>query len=93
MEIISNGSHWAGEDPDSVEQLLAVLAKEPLDPTFERYGNFCFEDHVWGNFHAVSHVFNIYGTPDELAPLVKAIRANQATKAYRQAKRMVRSRR
>jgi hypothetical protein len=38
--IVSNGSKWLGEAPDTIETLLAVLAQEPLDHTFERYGNF-----------------------------------------------------
>lgn len=38
--ISNNGSHWAGEEPDSIEQLLDVLGYEPLDPSFEDYGNF-----------------------------------------------------
>ena len=38
--IVSNGSKWMGEAPDSIETLLAVLATEPLDHRFEAYGNF-----------------------------------------------------
>jgi hypothetical protein len=30
-----------GEEPDALEQLFQVLASDPLDPTFEEYGNFC----------------------------------------------------
>lgn len=40
LKIISNGSKWAGEQPDSIEQLIKVLEQYPLDPTFEKYGNF-----------------------------------------------------
>ena len=38
--IHSNGSKWAGEEPDTVATLLMVLAKHPLDRRFEAYGNF-----------------------------------------------------
>lgn len=38
--INANGSKWAGDEPDGVEILLKRLASEPLDPTFEAYGNF-----------------------------------------------------
>lgn len=33
--VIFNGSKWAGEEPDTIEQLFVVLAREPLDPSFE----------------------------------------------------------
>ena len=38
--IVSNGSKWMGEAADPIETLLEVLDREPLDHTFERYGNF-----------------------------------------------------
>jgi hypothetical protein len=38
--ITSNGSKWAGEEPDTIETLLEVLAEHPLDRRFEVYGNF-----------------------------------------------------
>ena len=44
LEIMSNGSKWAGEAPDSIALLLDVLSREPLDPTFELYGNFIQPD-------------------------------------------------
>lgn len=92
MQIIHNGSKWYGEGPDSIEVLLGALATETLDPTFEEYGNFVFPAdavtgtvRVWGNFLTVSHVFDLAGTPEELAPVIAAIRANQQTKAYQTA--------
>lgn len=92
MNIISNGSKWAGESPDTLETLLEVLTREPLDPSFEKYGNFVLKDRspvirVWGNFFALSHVFSIDGTAEELAPLIAAIRLNQCSAAYQDAKR------
>lgn len=38
--ILSNGSKWAGQEPDTIEDLLDVLATSPLDRRFENYGNF-----------------------------------------------------
>jgi hypothetical protein len=38
--ITSNGSKWNGQESDSIERLLEVLANVPLDRTFEKYGNF-----------------------------------------------------
>lgn len=33
--ILSNGSKWAGQDPDSIQTLLDVLGDNVLDPMFE----------------------------------------------------------
>ena len=38
--IDSCGSKWKGDTPNTVAQLLALLAVEPLDPQFEDFGNF-----------------------------------------------------
>jgi hypothetical protein len=35
--ILSNGSKWAGQDPDDIQTLLDVLETDVLDPTFEQY--------------------------------------------------------
>lgn len=40
LEIQHNGSKWYGQVPDSIEELLTMLATHPLDRTFEDYGNF-----------------------------------------------------
>ncbi len=40
--ITSNGSKWAGETPDTIDDLLKVLASDPLDRVFEKYGNFTY---------------------------------------------------
>jgi hypothetical protein len=94
MNIISNGSKWLGQAPDSVEDLLSVLAIEPLNPVFESYGNFVLSDEMpvgtvrcWGNFANVSHVFQIEGTEAEMRPVIDAIRANQDTEAYAAARK------
>jgi hypothetical protein len=102
-EIKSNGSKWYGESPDTIDQLIDVLNKHALDPTFENYGNFIneYSPQQWtdsnknlkgcisffGNFYTLSHVFNIItNDPVVIDKLTKAIRANQATEAYKQAK-------
>ena len=100
VEIQSNGSKWLGQEPDNIEVLLEVLAKEPLDKTFEDYGNFYepLEDafcqrcgyplgtiNFFGNFFKLSHVFNI--RTDELKlihKLVDAIELNKLTPAYKE---------
>lgn len=82
MEILSNGSKWMGEKPDSVETLITVLAGNKLDPIFMRHGKFFArmgegEFMAWGNFENLSHVFDIRGTLQELLPLAKAIKKNR----------------
>lgn len=102
-KIIFNGSKWAGEAPDSVEKLLEVLARETLDPKFERYGDFgprvddAHADeygidkragmHFHGNFLTVSHAFSVV-TDDSavIADLIRAIKANKETDAYKLAR-------
>ena len=83
--IISNGSKWAGQAPDTVAHLLAVLAAEPLDVA--RFGR-DFATNIegrpgwvsfWGNFATVSHVFQIESNdPAICGPLTDAIKANLA---------------
>lgn len=34
IHIESNGSRWAGEKPATIDELLAVMAREPLCPSF-----------------------------------------------------------
>ena len=82
--IISNG----GGNPESIEALLARLKSNTLDPTFEEYGNFVETENgitsFFGNFFDYSHVFQIETDDAELSGrLTQAIRANQATQAYR----------
>lgn len=97
-QITSNGSKWAGEQPDNIETLLAVLAEHPLDRVFESYGNFVTPNPVnmrgepvggpgsvsfFGNFHTVSHVFNIdTNDVDVTERLTAAIRENQKRPDY-----------
>lgn len=39
-EILSNGSKWYGQKPDTIEDFLHNLKQYPLDPIFESYGDF-----------------------------------------------------
>ncbi len=86
--ITSNGSKWAGESPDTVDELCAVLQSHTLDRIFEGYGNFVIADageplRFWGNFFDVSHVFSIdTDEPAVIERLTALIRANQQTAAY-----------
>ena len=81
MNIISNGSKWAGEAPDSFEELIEVLEDNKLDPRFLNYGKFFYKDGndfiAWGNFAKLSHVFDIRGTLKELHPLALALKRNR----------------
>lgn len=98
LRIESNGSKWGGQDPDPLPVLLDVLSREPLNPHFEKYGNFIYktkgkdEYQAWGNFLYVSHVFQSFGTKAEILELKRAIRKNQKTEAYRTAKRELEAR-
>lgn len=99
--VIENiGSKFAGEPSDSLIELEAMLAREPLCPRFEEYGNFIYlpdqaevgseregMTHCWGNFSKWSYAFDIWtDDPAVIARLTKAIRDNQATDAYGAAK-------
>jgi hypothetical protein len=44
IQILANGSKWAGEPPDIIEDLLFRLQNHTLDPMFEVYGNFIIEN-------------------------------------------------
>jgi len=106
--VISNGSKWAGQSPEGVDELLQALANYALDPTFEEYGNFISRSddpaewiggripeqfkgctrHFFGNFFALSHVFNIYTNDSALIErLSAAIRENQSREDYAQARK------
>jgi len=80
ITISSNGSKWAGQAPDTIDQLIEVLGAETLNPEFEMFGNFSesssdyetaiYQCRMHGNFLNLSHVFNIdftivHGEPKE----------------------------
>ena len=92
MNIQSNGSRWAGEEPATIAELLEVLKVEILDPVFEakKYGQFFYKlpdgsYQAEGNFQRVSHVFNINGTLEEMTPLKEALEAARKRPEYRKA--------
>ena len=116
LYIVSNGSKWAGEDPDGVDDLVRVLREHPLDPRLELYGGFITIDpcravrgghngRQWvdgprlfdvpvtcfsGNFFTVSHVFDLYtNVPGIITELTQAIRTNQASESYQNAKKTI----
>lgn len=89
--IHSNGSKWAGQEPDTIEQLIEVLGKHTLD--IARFGAFGFcvftesngyssrdyDKHsvrIHGNFLDVSHVFDIEGQYETLSQVIEAIEGN-----------------
>jgi len=88
-EIRSNGSHWAGEAPDTIEQLLECLSNHALDRVFEQCGNFYEVEgggsvRFFGNFRDVSHVFNITSDdPEVTRKLIKAIDLNRQRPDYK----------
>lgn len=93
ITIHSNGSKWLGEEPDTIKQLIDVLSDEAstLDPTFEDYGDFVYEEAgtLWvsGNFYNLSHVFNVSVPIEErelLDDLVAAVESHKQSDRYQQ---------
>jgi hypothetical protein len=77
--IHANGSKWAGQAPDTIEELIEVMRTEPLDPRFKPYADNEGQGVVrfLGNFLRVSHVFNITtDDPEVCARLYRAIDDN-----------------
>ena len=100
-QVINPEKPWSFMD-DTKENILKDLAEYTLDPTFEDYGNFvyvptwCDEESaekykgltaIDGNFLIFSHAFRVLTDDSELIEeLTKAIRKNQETEEYKQAK-------
>lgn len=75
LEIISNGSKWFGEAPDTINDLIKVMGEHTLDPIYEKSGGIINAHPHWcseksakkyngctifsGNFIDISHVFYI----------------------------------
>jgi hypothetical protein len=90
-----NGSKFAGDPPDDLDTLRARLRAEPLDPKFEKYGDFVLDlagdkipgDRVapagtvrfWGNFYDLSAGFSI--DTDEPATIAEFTALERATQA------------
>lgn len=99
--ILFNGSKWAGEEPDTLEQLEARLSTEPLDPKWEHYGDFVelpgddFSDHhgvpggtlFSGNFLNLSATFSVLtNDADVIARLSMLVAANKTRADYVEAR-------
>lgn len=91
IKIHSNGSKWAGEENDTIDQLIEVLKVNRLD--FQMFGchgfvhfrednGFSSQDYrrhnvqISGNFLDISHVFNIEGVYQDLENVITAIEEN-----------------
>jgi len=99
--VINPEKPWSFME-DTKENILKDLAEHTLDPVFEDYGNFVYmptwEDKetaekykgltaICGNFLTYSHAFRLLTDDKELIEeLTTAIRKNQATEKYKQAK-------
>ena len=99
--VINPEKPWSFME-DTKENILKDLAEYTLDPVFEEYGNFVYmstwEDEqaaekykgltaISGNFLTYSHAFRLLTDDVELIEeLAKAIRKNQETEEYKQAK-------
>lgn len=90
-EIWSNGSKWAGQEPDDLETLLAVMEIETLDPHGFHPHAFNVGHgrvHFFGNFIGYSHVFSIESDDKDVCDrLFAALRAAHATQEYKDALR------
>lgn len=100
-KVINPEKPWSFME-DTKENILKDLAEYTLDPVFEEYGNFVYiptwEDEeaaekykgltaISGNFLTYSHAFRLLTDDTELIEeLTKAIRKNQETEEYKQAK-------
>lgn len=101
LSVNPNGG-WKRE-PDTIERILRYLDAYALDPVFEDYGNFVDASpewlnpetarkyagctRFWGNFYAVSGVFDVITNDGEIIErLTAAIRRNQRSAAYASAK-------
>lgn len=100
-KVVNPEKPWSFME-DTKENILKDLAEYTLDPIFEDYGNFVYnptwEDeetaekykgltYISGNFLTYSHAFRLLTDDTELIDeLTTAIRKNQQTEEYKQAK-------
>lgn len=76
ITIKSNGSNWAGGQPDSMEVLFELLETETLDPVYEEFHGYRAVSHLGGysfsgNFFNLSHVFNIWVDEEDVHVIEK----------------------
>lgn len=97
--IFSNGSKWAGEEPDDVEVLKVKLERHTLDPRLAPFIQTPEQIEFIqprpelegmtcfsGNFFDVSSVFSIYtNDPVHIAELTQLIGMNMESPAYKHA--------
>ena len=100
-KVVNPEKPWSFME-DTKENILKDLEQHTLDPVFEDYGNFVYmpawEDKevaekykgltaICGNFLTYSHAFRLLTDDTELIEeLTTAIRKNQSTEEYKQAK-------
>lgn len=82
--IRSNGSKWAGESPDSIEDLIAVLGTHALAAKFEDYGNFVMKltstylEALNGDgANLTPHALHFWGNFEELSHVFDVITDDQ----------------
>ena len=88
INIISNGSKWAGEEPDTIDVLLKRLEEYTLDPVFGEFMTLLDNGKImfFGNFFDYSHVFRIETDDSEICEkLTNAIVKNTMTDKYLEA--------
>lgn len=86
--ITSNGSKFAGSDPDTLDVLFMRLETEVLDSRFYPFAHAGKSSgtyarvHFFGNFKTYSHVFDI--TTDDAALIARLIEAIKRNEGYKQ---------
>jgi hypothetical protein len=90
--ILSNGSKWAGQEPNGLEKLYEVLVEEILEPRFEHHGGLVARREggpllFFGNFVERSYAFRVEtDEPVVIARLEALIAANLARPEYARAR-------
>lgn len=104
--ILSNEGRYFNYDLQTVDTLIKEIDTTPLDPTFEKRGNFImqynpiewteentrYKDYtvISGNFYNNSNAFKILtNSSEDIVNLTTAIRKNQNSPAYKEAKREI----
>lgn len=83
--VLSNGSKWAGEEPDSIEVLCDRLREYALDPWLAPFIGTMPDGatRFFGNFWEIAGAFHIQTTDPALIELLTGlIEANRSTEGY-----------
>jgi hypothetical protein len=82
--IRSNGSKWAGESPDTLDDLITVLGTHALAAKFEDYGNFVMKctttylDALNGaGANLAPHALHFWGNFEELSHVFDVLTDDQ----------------